>query len=237
MKSRIKRPGATTVIALIALVAAIGGGSYAGAASMEITSRDLADGTIKNRDVADNAIGGNKIREGSLGKVESAYRADTAGFADNAGAAETANRAVSAETATSAEDAGTVGGLGAADLTSRWVLVGADGTIQAQSGGFSLVNCYLANANCYIDAGSDVTDNGIDAEIATANNPDAGTDVLLSGETSAAACFLSFVNCGPTGTDTGNGGNSGVFVVTPRNSDGSAPTAGDRYPFYAFISE
>ena len=29
------------------------------------------------------------------------------------------------------------------------------------------------------------------------------------------------MNCGPAGTDKTNGGNAGVFVVTPRNADGS----------------
>ena len=127
----------------------------------------------------------------------------------------------------------------AADATSkanaaktRWVLIGADGQIAAQSGGFKLLDCYQANENCYLDAGEDVRDNGINAEIATANNPDAGTDGLLTGETSAAACGFDFVNCAPTGAETDNG----VFVVTPRNSDGSTATAGDRYPFYAFVT-
>ena len=121
---------------------------------------------------------------------------------------------------------------------TRWVLIGADGTIAAQSGGFATVDCYSTNANCYIDAGEDVRDNGLSAEIATANNPNPGPDgaEFLSGETSSAPCFFDFVNCGPAGTDSTNGGNAGVFVVTPRNSDGTMPPAGDRYPFYALVT-
>jgi len=134
-------------------------------------------------------------------------------------------------------DADTVDGESAADLKNRWLLVGADGTIVKQTGGFTLVNCYQANDNCYIDGGGDMRNKGLSAEIATANNPDAGTDGQLTGDTSVAACFFDFVNCGPAGTDTGNGGNAGVFVVTPRNSDGTAAAAGDRYPFYAHISD
>ncbi len=118
----------------------------------------------------------------------------------------------------------------------RWVLIGSDGKILQQTGGFKTVNCYESNANCYIDAGSDVTNRAITTEIVTANNPDAGTDGDLSGDTSASPCFFDFVNCGPAGTDSGNGGNNGVFVVTPRNSDGTSPAAGDRYAFYAKIS-
>lgn len=118
----------------------------------------------------------------------------------------------------------------------RWVLIAPDGTIAAQSGGFKTVNCYQANDNCYIDAGGDVRTNAVSASIVTANNPDAGTDGQLTGDVSAAPCAFDFVNCGPANTDTSNGGTPGVFVVTPRNSDGTAPAAGDRYPFYAFVS-
>ncbi len=60
--------------------------------------------------------------------------------------------------------------------------------------------------------------------------------ILTTGETSSAACFFGFVNCGPAGTDDSNGGNPGVFVVAPRNSDGTMSTAGDRYPFYAMVT-
>ena len=143
------------------------------------------------------------------------------------------------------QSAGDITSAAAADATAkangaktRWVLIGPDGAIAAQSGGFRTVDCYQTNANCYIDAGEDVRDNGLSAEIATANNPNPGPDgaEFLSGETSSAPCFFDFVNCGPAGTDSGNGGNPGVFVVTPRNSDGTMPPAGDRYPFYALVT-
>ena len=136
--------------------------------------------------------------------------------------------------ARAAADAGSKAGA----AKTRWVLIGADGAIAAQSGGFKTVDCYATNANCYIDAGEDVRDNGINAEIATANNPNPVRQRTesLTGETSSAACFFGFVNCGPAGTDDSNGGNPGVFVVAPRNSDGTMPAAGDRYPFYAMVT-
>jgi hypothetical protein len=233
--SRIGRPRAATVIAFVALLAAIGGTAYAGKANkkIKVTSKNIVDGTIKGKDVKVNALKGKQIAEGTLGKVPSAAQADNAATADSA---DTASQADSATTADTAGDADTVGGKSADELNDRWVLIGSDGTIQAQSGGFTLVDCYSTNANCYIDAGEDATVKAISAEIVTANNPDAGTDGLLTGETSAAPCFQATVNCAPPNTDDGNGGNNGVFVVAPRNSDGSAPAAGDRYAFYAFVS-
>lgn len=92
-------------------------------------------------------------------------------------------------------------------------------------------------SNLSSTGGEDVTNNAISTDIVTANNPDAGTDVQLSGSSSSSPCFFDFVNCGPAGTDKTNGGNAGVFVVTPRNADGTDPGAGDRYLFYAFVSD
>ena len=54
-----------------------------------------------------------------------------------------------------------VGGKSADDLDTRWALINEDGDIEAQSGGFTVVDCYTTNANCYIDIGEDATDNGI----------------------------------------------------------------------------
>ncbi len=130
----------------------------------------------------------------------------------------------------------------AADATSkvnatkeRWVLIGSDGTIVKQSGGFSLVNCYQANGNCYINAGDDVTNRSITSEIVTTNGGnDAGTPTQLTGDTSAAPCGLDIVACAPAGAESNN-----VIVVTPRNSDGTAvDTAGGQknYFFYAKVS-
>ncbi len=135
----------------------------------------------------------------------------------------------------------------------RWITVrendaGDGAEIVAQTGGFKLVNCYSANDNCYIDAGSDVTKNALWAEVLTENttggtgpaaasNP--GTDGLnaLAASTSVAPCFLELVKCGPPNTDTDNNGTNGVFVVAPRNSeDGAAPAKGDYYTFTAFVS-
>ncbi len=117
----------------------------------------------------------------------------------------------------------------------RWVLIGSDGKIVKQSGGFSLINCYQANANCYIDAGSDVTNRAITTEIVTTNGTsDAGTPTQLTGDSSAAPCGLDFVACAPTGAE-----NANVFVVTPRNSDGTAVDTANgqkNYFFYAKVS-
>ena len=126
---------------------------------------------------------------------------------------------------------GPSGPPGASAASERWVMIGADGTIVQQSGGFSVVNCYQANSNCYINAGSDVRNRAISSEIVTANGPrDAGTPTQLPGDSSSARCGLDIVACQPLGTEANN-----VFVVTPRNSDGTAVDTAGGQKNYTFV--
>ncbi len=112
-------------------------------------------------------------------------------------------------------DADTLDGKDSAELATRWALIAEDGTIERQTGGFTIVNCYAANANCYISAGSDVRGKGLHANIAVANTD--GTPIF-SGETGVAPCGATFVACAPPGTEADD-----VLVVTPRASDGTVP--------------
>jgi hypothetical protein len=193
--SRLRRPRAATVIAFVALVAALGGTAYA--AKTMITSKNIVDGTIKGKDVKDDALKGNKIKESALGKVPAAAQADSA---------------------TAADDAGTVSGKSADDLDTRWALVNEDGEIEAQTGGFTVVDCYTTNANCYIDIGEDATNNGITGSIAI-NNVDGSS--TLSGQIGVGACGLASIACAPPNTDLPN-----VIVAAPRDSAGAIPGGG-----------
>jgi len=134
-------------------------------------------------------------------------------------------------------DADTVDGKNAADLGSRWALIAENGTIEQQTGGFSIVNCYTANANCYISAGSDVRNKGLHANIAVANTDGSA---IFSGEAGVAPCGATFVACAPPNTEDNN-----VLVVTPRRSDGAgfdgvspataAPTTAQAARFYVYV--
>ncbi len=147
-----------------------------------------------------------------------------------------------------------VDGKSASDLDTRWVLVGLDGAIEAQSGGFTVVTAYPqgdpagsspARHNVYIDSGEDLSDNGISATIALQNQVDQGAGAVnngtvagadsnpeFSGEISAAKCLTpGLVACAPAGTASSN-----VFVVSPRNSDGSGTAPGERKRFYVSIT-
>ena len=137
-------------------------------------------------------------------------------------------------------DADTVDGRDSTELGTRWALVNESGQIERQTGGFTIVNCYSANANCYISAGSDVRDKGLHANIAVANTDGSA---ILSGEAGVAPCGATFVACAPPNTE-----DNSVLVVAPRTRNasgaltGTAPTPGTTPPaaadaarFYVYV--
>jgi len=180
-----------------------------------VTSNDIGKGEIGKSELRTDSVGkaelrtgsvkGDEVDEDTLAKVPSATGSDN------------------------------VGGKTAGQLDTRWALVSENGAIERQTGGFTIVNCFNANANCYIDAGDDVTNNGLHAQIAIANTDGSA---VLSGETGVAPCGATFVACAPPGTETNN-----VIVVAPRESDGSVFGAGPGAPapangarFYVFVT-
>ena len=221
--SRTRSVGA--VVAASALAAGLLGASLPGKNS--VTSNDIGKGEIGKSELRTNSVGkaelrtgsvkGDEVDESTLGQVPNALRSDTSGRADSAATADA------------------VGGKSAGALDTRWALIAENGTIERQTGGFTIVNCFNANANCYINAGEDVTNNGLHAQIAIANT-DASPE--LSGETGVAPCGATFVACAPPGTESNN-----VIVVAPRDSDGTpfgggpgAPSAANGARFYVFVT-
>lgn len=218
VNNRIRSLGG--VVATTALLAGvIGTLSLPGRNSVD--SGDIKRSAVKKSDLAPDSVGfselrtgsvkGDEVEESSLGQVPSALRADSAANAD------------------------TVGGKSAAALGTRWALITENGTIERQTGGFTIVNCYSANANCYINAGEDVTNNGLHAQIAVANT---GASPTFTGETGVAPCGATFAACAPPNTESNN-----VLVVAPRESDGTpfgagtgAPAPADAPRFYVFVT-
>jgi hypothetical protein len=134
-------------------------------------------------------------------------------------------------------DADTVDGESAEALKTRWALVNEKGVIEAQSGGFTVLDPYTTNQNIYIDSGEELADNGLTATIAIQNGVDvdgaAGADPNFGGEISVARCQVAgIVECAP-----GNAKNTKAFVVGPRNSDGGETSATTRKRFYVTITE
>jgi hypothetical protein len=80
------------VMATVAVFIALGGSSYA---ALRVTSRNIANHTIKEIDVKRNSLGGKAVRESKLGQVPSAKRAGSSGSADTATNAANAGSAAS----------------------------------------------------------------------------------------------------------------------------------------------
>lgn len=103
----IRRPSASLVLAFVALLAALGGTSYAAAT---ISGKDLKVRSIPGNRVANNVLTGTQVKESALGlvpKAAFAFSAQTAKLADNAKLAESAKTADSAKTAETAKTADT----------------------------------------------------------------------------------------------------------------------------------
>ncbi|WP_370289182.1 hypothetical protein [Nocardioides sp.] len=240
---RLRKPTPSFVVATGALVVALGGTSYAAikVGSEEIKNNsvrsvDIKNGTLQSRDFAPGTL-----RFGPRGPVGLPGKTGPQGPQGPAGAQ------------------GPQGEKGDSG-PSRWLLIDAAGNIEAQSGGFTVAAAYptlpntaaapgdnslRANGNVYINAGEDLSDNGIVVTIALQNQVDQNGDTIVngrapladanpefSGEISASRCGIAgVVACAPTGTN-----NANHFVVSPRNSDGTVTTETTRKRFYVVIS-
>jgi hypothetical protein len=226
MNLKRMRPSGAMIVACVALVAAIGGTSYA--ATM-ITSADVDNRSLKGKDLVDDTVRGRQIGESSLGKVPSAVNADTADAADTAG---------NADVAANAANADRLAGETAADQKVRWLLFNEQGQIEDQSGGFRVLDAFQTNSNVYIDAGESLVGKGLTASIAIQNQVDVDgmdgdAEPDFDGEISVIRCQIpGVVECAPPSAK-----NVNALVVSPRNSDGSPTTSTTRKRFYVQVTE
>ncbi len=206
MKARNLRITPATVIATIALVAAVGGTSYAASkidtediANNAITARQVENDSLKGKDFKAGGLKGSDLADGKIGLKK---------LSDDAVAA----------------------------LQPRWLLLDEAGQIEEQSGGFTVLDAYVTNNNVYIDAGETLEGHGLTATIAIQNklNLDAmaGADPSFNGQVSIARCQTAAFECAPAnskvanafvvsprqddGTATGPGSRERVYVqITP----------------------
>ncbi len=233
---RRSRPTPATIIAVLALVVATGGTSYA---ALSITGKDIKNGSVTGKDVKDKSLTGKDVKNRSLLAKDFKKGQLPAGAKGPAG------------------PTGPTGATGPAGA-GRWVLVNAAGQIEAQSGGFSVTAGYptlaptgsdplgkRANGNVYINANEPLTNNGVFAVVALQNTVDLNGDAItngragsadanpeFSGEISVSQCGLPITACAPPGA-----GNVNHLVVSPRMSDGTVTSEDTgRKRFYVIIT-
>lgn len=249
---RIRKPTPAFAVAVGALVVSLGGTSYA---VTQIGSADIRDGSVRSVDIRDDTVRSGDIRNGTLRRADFADGVLVPGPRGKTGPR--GPQGPAGQDGTDGTD-GTNGEDGTDGAPARWLLINAAGEIEAQSGGFTIAAAYptLANTapsgdnslraagNIYINAGEDLSDNGIVATIALQNQLDQNADGItngrapgedtnpeFSGEISATRCGIAMVvACAPEGTN-----NANHFVVSPRNSDGTVTLPGARKRFYVVI--
>jgi hypothetical protein len=112
----MKRPGHATIVAYLALILAVGGGTFAVAAknSKKINGAKLKKRSVPGAKLKKNTITGTEVNESKLGKVPSAGSADTAGTAKVAESLTTLSPRTSTKVNSSASAATYEAGLAAA---------------------------------------------------------------------------------------------------------------------------
>lgn len=167
-----------TVIATVALVAAIGGTSYA---ATKIDTGDIANNAITARQVANDSLKGKDFKEGGLKSSDIGDGKITL--------KDLSEDAVSA-------------------LKPRWLLLNEQGQIEEQSGGFTVLDAYVTNNNVYVDAGETLEGHGLTATIAIQNKLDLGgtpeADPSFNGQVSIARCQTAAVECAPANSKVPN---------------------------------
>lgn len=217
-----KRPSGPMIMSTAALVVALGGTSYAAATigtndikNGAVTSPKITDGTIRSIDIRDGGIFARDLAPGVAGPGPAGPQGPVG------------PQGAPGADGEDGED-GATGPAGPAG-TGRWVYVGRDGTILAQSGGFTLVagyptltdtdpdpaidNSLRANGNVYINANEELSDNAVVATVVLQNtvnqdgiagnagrNPGADANPEFSGEIAVSRCSFT--------------GNAGVPIPT-----------------------
>jgi hypothetical protein len=113
-----QRPSPAMIVALVALFVALGGSSYA---AIKVGSKDIKRGAVTSRAIANNSIRSADVRNGNLTgrdvKNDSLSNADIDNSGLQARTADTATRANTAGSADSAANANTLGGIAASCFT------------------------------------------------------------------------------------------------------------------------
>ena len=181
-------------------------------------SYGVATGSIDSREIKDGSIRNKDFKNGTLRGNE----AKPDGFGGGA------------------IKESTLGKIPASSV--RWALVREDGSIEEQSGGFTVlskpgINGQPAmNPNIYINAGSSLVGKGLFVSTAIQNLVDRGggngtaPDPAFQGDVAVGRCATASINCVPAGTNVDN-----VLVV--RSLEDNARAASETRRFYVEVTE
>jgi hypothetical protein len=211
-----RRPSPALVISCISLFVAMGGVSY-GVATGSIDGREIKNNSVRGADIKNSSLTGNDVANNRLGGTD--VKESSLGKVPNAGLLEN---------------------QGPAQFKTRWALVGEDGNIVEQSGGFTVVSKPgtngqpTTNPNIYISAGSSLIGKGLQVSTAIQNKidrtGDAVVDPAFSGDHAIGRCNSAAINCVPAGTNTDN-----TLVV--RSLEDNTDATSQTRRFYVEVTE
>ena len=189
----MRRPSYSNVMATAAMFIALGGTSYA---AVKITGAEVRDGTLTGRDVRNGSLSGRDVRNGSLRAADIARGQIPSGPRGPQGVA---------------GPTGGKGDKGDPGPGGRWLLIDETGSIEQQSGGFTVISKPgingqpASNPNVYVDTGATLIGKGLSASTAIQNRLDRdgnGTaDPAFAGDAAIGRCNTAAVACAPAGTN------------------------------------
>lgn len=188
----VRRPSPGLVIAVVALVFALGGGAYAAAT---ITGKDIKNGSITGKDIKKGSLTGKQVKSGSL----------TGKQVKNDSLTGKQIKESSLGQVPSAANAGQLGGQSPSAFQTDWVLVqgtATGATILAQSGGFAVSR--LGTGSYSVDLGKSAVRRPLSATL----NPGGGIGFVSAAPCGGTANNPGGVNCG------GVNDNNHILVLT-----------------------
>jgi hypothetical protein len=184
--SRLRRPSPALVVAVLALVVALGGSAYA---VRQINGTTIKPRSIPGDRIRNKALTGTQINVARLGRVNEARNANNSKFALRASAADSSANALNAGNARNA-DALSGNPAGAFQTRVRWALVGSTGTVLAQSGGVASPAAHPSGGVYVVDFGASLVGKAL---LVTPNgaNPTTAAAAPCGGGTGGVSCSVN----------------------------------------------
>jgi hypothetical protein len=223
---RIGRPTPALALSSLALLVALGGTSYAAFAlpKNSVGTKQLKRGAVTGAKLAGGAVTAAKIGHGAVTAAKLNVSGVTVPNALHSGSADSATNASNATNAGNAANATNLNGQPASAYKAQWVEAEGNTTIDAQSGGITVVRPPATAGEYYVTFPNSVAGRAMSATLRWGpSQGNGGGDVLVS------LCDGGSVDI----TCTGQSRTNTVFVETDSNS--GAPVAQDHGFFLAVL--
>jgi len=215
LRRRFRLPSPALVISLIALFVALGGTSLAASKVLTAKHKDAKADTKLVRKLAPSLSVKHAKTANSATTAASAATAASATHATSADSATTAGHATSADNAAVATTAGNANLLGGSPPSAyqgavRWAEIEGDGTIDAQSGGITVI--HNVAGEYYVNFGTSVAGHALSATMEWRSGLGLSSGNILVGRCGGGTGGITCVALGSNNTNT-------AYVQTDDNTN------------------